>query len=135
MSGSYIPLTAQQCVDIRRYMGYSLSGDTTSQPYREPVYSDVTLASLSLDYRLANLSNEEGCTVVTFFLANLYQRESDIQNAAANLDTDTAGPWKHNANEIQDRTNLFTKLRRDLCAFLGFAPGEGLGSVNRLVRA
>jgi hypothetical protein len=128
-------LSAQQVVDVRRYCGFSVSGNTTSQPYREPVYSDVTLASLSLDYRLANLSADEENTVVTYYLANLYLREAEIQGAAANLDTDIAAVWTHNKDEVSDRMGLFNQLRLDLCNFLGFEPGKGLRSQNRLVRA
>jgi hypothetical protein len=128
-------LTAQQLVDVRRYMGYSLSGNTTSQFYREQVYSTLTYASLSLDYRLSNLSAEEENTVISYYLANLYLREAEIQAASANLDTDEAAVWKHNKQEVSDRTGLFNQLRRDLCNFLGFEPCRGLGSTNRLVRA
>ena len=128
-------LTNQQVVDCRRFMGYSVSGNTTSQPYREPAYSTVTLASLSLDYRLANLQPEEESVVINTYLTNLYLRESDIQNAASNLDTDQAAVWKHNRNEVSDRRNLFNDLRRELCSFLGFDPGPGLMTGNRLMRA
>ena len=128
-------LTNQQVVDTRRYMGYSITGNTTSEPYREPVYSDVTLASLSLDYRLANLAAEEENTLVNYYLANLYKREAEIQDASCNLDTDQAAVWKHNKDEVSDRRDLFNQLRRDLCDFLGFAPGRALMNSNRLVRA
>jgi hypothetical protein len=127
-------LTSAQITDCRRYMGYSVSGNTTSQPYREPVYSDVTLAVLSLDYRLANLSTDEYNVVTTTYLPNLNLREQEIQGAAANLDTDQAAVWKHNKSEVSDRINLFNWLRRDLCTFLGFAPGPQLASGNRVVR-
>jgi hypothetical protein len=129
-------LSAQQSVDVRRYMGYSLSGDTTSQPFREQVYSDATaFGSLSLDYRLEHLSAEEENTVITYYLANLYEREAEIQGAAANLDTDMAAVWTHNKQEVQDRRALFNQLRLDLCDFLGFEPGRALARGNRLVRA
>jgi hypothetical protein len=129
-------LSAQQIVDTRRYMGFSVSGDTTSQPFREQVYSDATaFGSLSLDYRLAHLSAEEENTVVTYYLANLYLREAEIQAASANLDTDEAAVWKHNKQEVSDRMGMFNQLRRDLCNFLGFEPGKALMSQNRLVRA
>jgi hypothetical protein len=128
-------LTNQQVVDARRYMGYSVSGNSTSTPYREPVYSSVSLASLSIDYRLANLAPEEESTLTTFYLANLYKREQEIQDAACNLDTDVAAVWTHNKNEVSDRRDLFNQLRRDLCTFLGFDPGPQLGSGNRLVRS
>ena len=128
-------LTNAQVVAVRRYCGYSVSGNTTSQPYREPVYSNVTLASLSLDYRLANLQPEEETVVTNYFLFNLAQREQEIQNASRNLDTDKAAVWERNPQEVSDRQNLFNALRRELCSFLGFAPGPGLASINRLVRA
>ena len=128
-------LTSAQIVDCRRYCGYSVSGNITSQPYREPVYSSITLASLSLDYRLANLTSDEENVITTTYLPNLNAREAEIQGAGANLDTDQAAVWKHNANEVSDRINLFNWLRRDLCTFLGFPPGPQLGGGNRLVRA
>jgi hypothetical protein len=128
-------LTNQQVVDVRRYCGVSVTGNTTSTAYREPYYSDVTLASLSLDYRLANLAAEEENTLVTYYLANLYLREDEIQSAAANLDTDKAAVWTHNKQEVSDRRELFNQLRLDLCNFLGFSPGRGLANQNRLVRA
>jgi hypothetical protein len=130
-----VTLSAQQIVDTRRYCGFSVSGNTASQPYREPVYSNTTLASLSLDYRLANLSAEEENTLVTYYLANLYLREAEIQEASCNLDTDAAAVWKHNPNEVRDRMDLFNQLRRDLCDFLGFGQGRALTQTNRLVRA
>jgi hypothetical protein len=128
-------LTAQQIVDVRRYLGYSVTGDTTSFPFREVVYSDVSLLGLSIEYRLAHLSAEEENTVVTYYLANLYLREAEIQGASANLDTDEAAVWKHNKDEVSDRMGLFNQLRLDLCNFLGFEPGRALRSQNRLVRA
>jgi hypothetical protein len=128
-------LSAQQCTDVRRYMGFSVSGNIDSQPFREPVYSNETLASLSLDYRLANLAAEEENTLINYYLANLYLREAEIQEASCNLDTDQAAVWKHNKDEIRDRRELFDQLRRDLCDFLGFAPGRALASRNLLVRA
>jgi hypothetical protein len=129
-------LSAQQIVDTRRYMGYSLSGDMTSQSFREQVYSDATaFGSLSLDYRLAHLSAEEESTVINYYLANLYLREAEIQGAASNLDTDVAAVWTHNKQEVSDRMGLFNQLRRDLCDFLGFSPGRALAGLNRLMRA
>jgi hypothetical protein len=128
-------LSAQQLVDCRRWMGYSVSGNDASNPFRELVYSDVSYMGLSLDYRLANLSAEEENTVTTYFLTNLAKREQEIQDAACNLDTDVAAVWTHNKNEISDRTGLFNSLRRDLCTFLGFKPGPNLAVTNRLVRA
>jgi hypothetical protein len=130
-----VALTSAQIVDCRRFMGYSLSGNTATQTYREPAYSNVTIAGLSLDYRLANLTADEESVVINTYLANLTLREQEIQGAAANLDTDQAAVWTHNKQEVADRVNLFTALRIELCGFLGFPPGSYLRPNNRLVRA
>lgn len=127
-------LTTDDLVDVRRYCGFSVSGDTTSLPYREPVYSNVTLASLSLDYRLQHLTISEEKVIHDYYLPNLRAREAEIQTAAGNLDTDQAAVWKRNQNEVNDRINLFNYLRRDLCTFLGFAPGPQLLAGSRVVR-
>jgi hypothetical protein len=128
-------LTAAQIVDCRRFMGYSVSGDDVSNPYRELVYSNVSYFGLSIDYRLQHLSPEEETVVSNKFLVNLNLREDEIQGAAANLDTDQAAVWYHNKQEVSDRTGLFNELRYDLCTFLGFRPGPNLATTNRLVRA
>lgn len=129
-------LTAAQVTDVRRFCGYSVSGDSTSQPYREPVYSSATfMSSLTLDYRLSHLSTEEEAVVINKFLVPLNKREDDIQNASCNIGTDTAGPWKRNARELDERRGLFKQLRLDLCTFLGFNPGPNLADTNRVVRA
>ena len=127
-------LSNQALVDVRRYCGYSVSGNTVSQPFRELVYSHATYESMSLDYRLANLSTEEENTVTTYYLVSLYAREAEIQAASASLNVDVAGPFKRNANELTERRNLFRQLRLDLCAFLGFDPGPALTNTSRLVR-
>ena len=129
-------LTEQQISDCRRWMGYSLSGDETTRPMREPVYTDATwFGSMDLYYRLQHLNTAEENTLTTFYLPNLAQREQDIQAAAANLDTDVAAVWVHNKSEVSDRRELFRQLRLDLCDFLGFPPGRALTRGNRLVRA
>jgi len=128
-------LTPQQLVDCRRYMGYSVSGDSTSQPYRELVYSNVSYMGLSLDYRLQHLTTAEEFVVTNTYLQNLNAREQEIQGAAANLDTEQAAVWKRNGSEVADRINLFNYLRRELCTFLGFPPGPQLLAGNRVVRA
>lgn len=127
-------LTAQQLVDVRRYMGYSVTGNTATESYAELVYSDVSYFGISLDTRLANLSTEEEFTVTSYFLLNLPLREAEIQAAADNLDTDRAAVWTRNKIEVADRRELFSRLRLDLCSFLGFAPGRGL-QTGRMVRA
>jgi len=70
-------------------------------------------------------------TVTLGYLATLNQLEQSVPAAGANLDTDGAGEWQHNRNEVADRLQLFDGWRRRLCAFLGVPPGEGLG-INSL---
>lgn len=120
-------LTTAQQVDVRRFMGYSVSGDAESFPFRELVYSDTSYMGLSIDYRLQHLLPEEEAVVTTVYLARLTTMESAIAGAGDNLDTDSAAVWKHNKDEVSDRTQLFNKFRRDLCGFLGFNPGPTLG--------
>ena len=127
-------LTAQQLVNCRRWMGYSVSGDPASQPFRELAYSNVAYMGLSLDYRLQHLSAEEETVVISTYLTPLALREQEIQGTADNLDTAQAAVWTHNPRELADRVQLFNYLRRDLCAFLGFPPGPQLASGNRVVR-
>ena len=128
-------LTPQQLVSIRRFCGYSVSGDSASNPYRELVYSSVSYMGLSLDYRLQHLSAEEESVVIATYLTPLALRESEIQGAADNLDTAQAAVWTRNQSEVSDRISLFNYLRRQLCDFLGFAPGPQLSTGNRVVRA
>jgi hypothetical protein len=75
---------------------------------------------------LNNLSDAETAVVTTTYLANLYTLEAAIPAASANLDTDSASVWKHNANEVRDRSKLFSYLRRELCGFLGVPNGPAL---------
>lgn len=135
-------LTDAQKADIRYYMGYSVAGDDTIRGSREAAYSNTRMfSSVSLDEEvqglglLSRLTVAQESRLTTFFLPNLAKREAEIQTAAANLDTDVAAVWTRNRSEISDRTSLFTALRMDLCRFLGFPPGSGLVSRNRLVRS
>jgi hypothetical protein len=129
-------LTSAQQVDVRRYMGYSVSGDGTSFPYRELVYSNVSYMGLSIDYRLQHLTADEETVVVNIYLTKLAGLEIAITSAGDNLDTDQAAVWVHNKREVADRTALFDLWRRRLCEFLGFKPGPSLGHAGvRLSRA
>ena len=118
--------TDQQLVDIRRFCGYPAYGSgavVNPLPWIMKYYA-------VLEYKLQNLDQAEGQTVITTYLANLYTLENAIPAAGANLDTDTAGPWKHNANEQRDRERLFDSWRRRLCQFLGVPPGPEFGGCS-----
>lgn len=128
-------LTVAEQVDVRRFMGYSVTGDGTSFPFRELVYSEVSYMGLSIDYRLQHLVMEEEAVVRNVYLARLNILEKAITDAGDNLDTDVAAVWAHNKNEVHDRTKLFKQWCRNLCEFLGFEPGPKLGTgALRIVR-
>jgi hypothetical protein len=109
--------------NIRRFCGYPAYGGTPSsfQSYR------FFQAYGTLEYRLSNLLAEEEAVIRTNFIATLVTLEAAIPAASDNLDTDAAAVWKHNKNEVSDRSALFNKWRRDLCGFLGIPAGPSLG--------
>jgi len=124
--------TSAQLVDIRRYCGYPAYGDgAVVFPYPW-----IMRQYLALEYRLQHMSADEGAVVTNTYLANLSTLESAIPGTSANLDTDEAAAWKHNANEQLDRDRLFDSWRQRLCDFLGVPPGpnfKGMGGGISLV--
>jgi hypothetical protein len=81
-----------------------------------------------MQHRLTNLRPEEESILVNTYLTNLYVLEAAIPAAGANLDTDQAAVWTRNKSEVGDRTKLFNQWRRNMCAFIGVAPGPSLGA-------
>jgi hypothetical protein len=128
-------LTAAQLTDARRYMGYQLVGTTWPiNDSQDLTYGQFGMVTMSLYTRLNNLSATEE-VVISNYLTNLNTLEVAIVGASANLDTDQAAVWTHNKNEVNDRVGLYNYMRRELCKFVGFAPGPGLGDGStRLVR-
>lgn len=124
--------TSAQLVDIRRFCGYPAYGDgAVVFPYPW-----IMRQYLALEYRLQHMSADEGAVVTNTYLANLSTLESAIPGTGANLDTDEAAAWKHNANEQLDRDRLFDSWRQRLCDFLGVPPGpnfKGMGGGISLV--
>jgi hypothetical protein len=133
-------LTAQQIADVRRYAGYPALGiDTVATDDQDVAYSG-NLPGVwwqTMFHRLKNLTPENETTLVNVYLTNLATLETAIVSSSENLDTDSAAVWKHNKNEVGDRSRLFDGWRRRMCGFLGVAPGPDLGCGNmiRLVRA
>jgi hypothetical protein len=133
---AFVPFvfTDQQLVDIRRFAGYPALGDG-NLVYPFPW---IMKQYLALEYKLnGHVSQNEGQVVVSTYLANLYALENAIPRASDNLDTDQAGPWKHNRYETRDRAQLFNMWRRRLCSFLGIPNGpeldNGGGSLSLVV--
>jgi hypothetical protein len=112
--------------DLRRFCGYPAYGAGAAgfQSWRYfQVYG-------LLEYRLGNMAAAEEAVMRNTYLVNLYTLEAAIISAAANMDTDEAGPWKHNGYEIAERTSLFNQWRRYLCEFLGLPAGPYLGNAS-----
>ncbi|MBN7122890.1 hypothetical protein BSU01_14395 [Erwinia billingiae] len=128
-------LTAGQLVDVRRYMGYPMQGDIPATDTSDMAYGWVSSGAWqTLYHRLTTLSAEEEAVVVSY-VTTLKTLESAITGAGDNLDTDQAAVWKRNTNEVRDRTRLFNQWRRELCGFIGIAPGPALGNgTTQIVR-
>lgn len=121
-------LTDQQMSDVRRYAGYALVGTTMQiNTDQDVVFLMFGMVNMSLYTRLTTMSAVEETTLTGVYLINLAMIEAAIPAASANLDTDQAAVWYHNKREVVDRTALFNKWRREMCAFLGLPPGPGLG--------
>jgi len=121
-------LTARQLVDIRRFMGYPMQGDIPATDISDMAYGWVSSGAWqTLYHRLNSLSTDEEAVVVNY-LFTLATLETAIASAGDNLDTDQAAVWKRNQNEVRDRTRLFNQWRRELCGFIGIAPGPALGN-------
>lgn len=121
--------TEAEKVDIRRFMGYEAYGAGPSGFQGWRFFQAYGL----VEFRLNNLDPTEEAVIRTTYLANLYMLEVAIVKASANLDTDQAGPWKHNRDEVAHRDGLFANWRRKLCSFLGVPPGKGLNTCTDLV--
>jgi hypothetical protein len=118
--------TNQERVDIRRFCGYGAFGGIASPAFGYRFFQ----AYGTLEFKLSNLATEEESTLRTVYLtsaSSLYVLEGAVYGSTVNLDTDRAGPWTHNKNEVRDRRALFNQMRRDLCAFIGIPPGPDLG--------
>ena len=120
-------LTAAQMTDTRRYMGYQVVGTTLPiSAEQDVIYGQFGMITMSLYGRLTSLTADEETVLINIYLANLSTLETAIFGASDNLDTDVAAVWTHNKNEVMDRSALYHRVRRQLCDFIGFAPGPGL---------
>ncbi|WP_175994548.1 hypothetical protein [Burkholderia vietnamiensis] len=127
-------LTDAQKIDIRRFCGYPVYGGQPVQAFGYRFFQWYG----TLEFRMSNLAPGEETVVVNTYLANLNTLEQAIPGTSANLDTDTAAVWKHNANEQRDRDRLFDSWRRRLCGFFGIPPGPSFvdgssGSISLVV--
>jgi hypothetical protein len=115
-------LTDREKTDARRFMGYPEFGTNPAGNMGWQYYQVTGL----LEHRLGHLSqSEEG--VLRNYLSTIAALERSVPEAAGALDTQAAGEWVRNPAEMTDRTRLLDDWRRRLCAFIGVAPGPGLG--------
>jgi hypothetical protein len=114
-------LTNDEKVDVRRFCGYSLYGNSTSGFLGYLFFQ----AEGFLEYRLLNCSPSEAQRIRQH-LAILYTLELAVPGAGANLDTDVAAVWTRNRSEVRDRQRLFDDERVRLCGFLGVPVGPEL---------
>ena len=122
-------LTDAQLVDVRRFAGYPLVGDTNVSADRDMAYSWVSPGIMQTLYsRIRSLSAAEELVLVQKYLPTLNTLEQAIVDSSENLDTDQAAVWFHNKNEVSQRTSLFNQKRRDMCAYIGINPGPYLGA-------
>jgi hypothetical protein len=128
-------LTDAQRTDVRRYMGHPVLNAGEPDTVYAKAYSRATFP-VSLTVRLDNLTATEQDVLTNTFLSTLATLEAAIPTAGDNLDTEIAGPWTARKDEIAQRSSLFDRWRREMCGFLGFAPGPALGGGGfTLVRA
>ena len=128
-------LTAQHMSDTRRWAGFPLLADNQADNSRDFAYGWVLPGVwTTLYHRLTNLRPEEEATLVSVYLTPLATLEAAIVAAGANLDTDVAAVWTRNRNEVTDRIALFNYLRRQMCAFIGIAPGPSLAANTAILR-
>ncbi|WP_254303168.1 hypothetical protein [Rahnella sp. BCC 1045] len=98
------------------------------------VYVKFGMVTMSLYQRLTTLSASEE-SVMDNYLSKISALETAVTDSSDNLDTDQAAVWYHNKNEVNDRMKLYNLWRRQMCEFLGAAPGPSLGQGGtRLVR-
>ena len=117
--------TNAELVAIRKFCGYGVR--TQAGLTFDGEYSN-------LEYRLTRMDTDEEDQVRVSYLANLQSYEDAILTAGDNMDTAQAAVWTRNPKEMQERTALYNGLRVRLCAYLGVAPGPGIGGGSRVVR-
>lgn len=115
-----MPLSTSDLDDTRRFAGYPVSVAVQ--------FADVTTQadSAQLDTTLAALTSDQISILQDTYLDPLRVLESAIPSTGANLDTERAAVWFHNAKELSDRAALFALTRYNLCLYLGISPGAGV---------
>ena len=128
-------LTSTQISDCRRFMGYPSQGQYAYTDTQDAAYAWIVPGvRTTLFTRLDTLRPEEETILSASYLVPLNAMEVLMIADGTNLDTNKAAVWECNQNVINDREQLYTSLRRRLCAFLGYSPGPGLSASSNSVR-
>jgi hypothetical protein len=117
------PLTAAEKTDVRRFVGFGVTG---AHDYLEP---ETQTTSTALDTVLNTLSGDQSAVVRTRYLARLVVLEDDLFDAREDLDTNKAAVWERNTSELLEKEQLFTQMRYRLAQFVGILPGPGIGQL------
>lgn len=125
-----VALATQDQVDTRRHAGYGFLGAGE----RSLMYWKYFQWYSVIEYRMANLLQEEVDLLVDTYLPNLNALEMSTATAQDNLDTSRAAVWVHNDNEVADRAALYTYYRGLLCAVLQVPPGPWFAGTSNSVR-
>lgn len=121
-------LTDSQKTDVRRYAGYGAVADAPVGENADDAYVRTIQIWTTLAHRLDNLSGAEETVLTNVYLTNLNTLEAAIPAMSDDLDTNSAGTWVANPQEMSQRFSLFKRWCREMCAFLGVEPGPGLGT-------
>jgi hypothetical protein len=114
-------LSDAQKVDVRRFCGYPAFGSGADGNVGWRFFQQYG----AMEYRMNNLSVDE-VAVVTNMLVTLVGFEASLQGSVNDLDTDAAGPWKRNKDEVRDRRGVLELWSRRLCDFMGIPPGPAM---------
>ncbi|KXU99241.1 hypothetical protein AD929_15710 [Gluconobacter potus] len=115
------PLTADELVMCRKYMGYPALGGINSGEQSWRFFQQYGFN----EWRFQNMAPAE-LAQIRQALGRCIALEEDIFGARGNLDTDKAAVWTRNANEARDRVSLYNYFRQQLCGFFGIPPGPGM---------
>lgn len=105
-------------VTARRLMWFPMLGAFNTQAFG---YRWATEYGL-LEFRMNSMGPQEE-EQFRALLSQCLNLENNILNVSADLDTDTAGPWKRNKAQLRENTQLYTMWRLKLCQFIGLNPG------------
>ena len=128
---STAPLQDSEKALVRQYCGYPPYGNTANGFDNWRFFQEYGL----LEYQMNNFAPAE-FQAIRGYLTNLITLEAAIPAASTNLDTDAAGVWTHNKNEVRDRQRLFASWRREFLNIVGVPPGPNwtsAGTINLVV--